>query len=83
VRVVQQLVEYFIEQWRDSVVQVLRVQGILLHLLELVILEEVAKEPIMRFFEASKIVLEHFIIRIQILNFTQGELGVKTWLDLV
>jgi hypothetical protein len=83
VGVVHQGVEDLVEETRHAVVQVLRVEGVLLHLLELMVLEQIPKESIMRLFQALQIILKHFIVSIQILDLPQRQLGVQSWVDLV
>ena len=49
---------------------------VLLHLPVHMPLENVAKESIMSFFEAFKIVLEHLVFRLNDLNFAESKLCV-------
>lgn len=57
-------------------IQVLRVKWVLLHFMELVALEDVAKESIVSFFEALEVVLEHLIFCFNDLDFAKGKLRI-------
>jgi len=70
VRVIQKFVQDVIEKGRDSMVQVLRVERVLLHFMELVALKDITQESVMSFLEAFQVVLEHLVLSFDDLNLT-------------
>ncbi len=58
-------------------------QRVLLHLLELVVLEQVTEEPVVSLLQTLQVVLKHVVVRIQILDLTQGQLRVQAGVYLV
>lgn len=70
VSVIQKLVQDVIEKGRDAMVQVLRVERVLLHLMELVALKDITQESVVGFLEAFQVVLEHLVLGFDDLNLT-------------
>ena len=57
-------------------VQVLGVERILLHFVELMALENKTQKPVMSLFQALQVVLEHLILGLNDLYLSECELGV-------
>lgn len=64
-------------------VQIFRVHWVLLHLLELVSLEDISQEPIMSLLETLQVVLKHLVTSFEYLYFTQGKLSVNTAFNFI
>jgi hypothetical protein len=59
------------------VVKVLGMHRVLLHLLELVSLEDILQKKLVRLVQASHITVKHFIGRLQHLHFTKRKFRIK------
>lgn len=81
--IVEQLIEQLVEKWRHTVVEILGMERVLFHFMELVALKNETQEPIMSLFQALKVVLEHLIFSLDDLYLSQGKLGVEAVLDVV
>ena len=81
--IVEQLVKDVIEKGWDAVVQVLGMERVLLHFMELVPLKDVTQESVVSFFEALEIVLEHLVFCFDDLHFSESELRVQAVLDII
>ena len=57
-------------------VQVLGVERILLHFVELMALENKTQKPVMSLFQALQVVLEHLILGLNNLYLSECELGI-------
>lgn len=55
---------------------------VLLHLLKLVALQDILQEQFVRLVQASHILVEHIVRRLQHLHFAKRQLGVQTCLDI-
>ena len=64
-------------------VEILGMERVLFHFMELVALKNETQEPIMSLFQALKVVLEHLIFGLDDLYLSQGKLGVEAVLDVV
>jgi len=62
--VFENLIEHLVEQKGNTVGQIGGVERVLLHLGELVALEDVGEEPLMGFFERVQVFLETFVRRV-------------------
>ena len=58
-------------------VKVLGMHRVLLHLLELVSLEDILQKELVRLVQASHITVKHFIRRLQHLHFTKRKFRIK------
>ena len=57
-------------------IQVLGVERILLHFVELMALENKTQKPVMSLFQALQVVLEHLILGLNNLYLSECELGI-------
>ena len=57
-------------------IQVLGVERILLHFVELMALENKTQKPVMSLFQALQVVLEHLILGLNDLYLSECELGI-------
>ena len=57
-------------------VQILGVERILLHFVELMALENKTQKPVMSLFQALQVVLEHLILGLNDLYLSECELGI-------
>ena len=71
VRVVEEFVKQFVEKWRHAVVEVLGVERILLHFVELVALENKTQKSVASLFQALQVVLEHLVFSLDHLDFSE------------
>ena len=81
--IVEQLIEQLVEKWRHTVVEILRMERVLFHLVELVALENETQKPVMGLLQALEVVLEHLILSLNDLYLSECELGVEAILDVV
>ena len=64
-------------------VEILRMERVLFHLVELVALENETQKPVMGLLQALEVVLEHLILSLNDLYLSECELGVEAVLDVV